>query len=218
LTGLLSLEEDWPGEAFTSAEVDLVTKILAEPEFQWVEPEPGPLDNLIDRILNWFADFFDSLSISGGGGGQTSISLQWVYYIISFIIIALLFHFIFRGTLGGFISEAGIQEDLEDETYLTAEKAFSQAKKFSQTGDHRQAVRFLYLSALFYLDEKGVLNYDTSKTNREYVQSVAGQKSVSTSLKKVVEVFDKVWYGFGDIDTDTYTEYEEEVNTLHEQK
>jgi len=222
LSALQSLDQLWPDRVYDGDDVAEVEFILAQPEFQWAEPTPNPLNDLIERFLNWLDEWFDKLFPQGlggdgeGGGGEGNLS--WLYYLLSFIFIGFLFYYIFRGAFSSLVSEVEIEEGFGEDTYLTADKAVAEAQTLSRRGDHRKAVRYLYLSALLYLQEKGVLHYDTTKTNREYLQSVAEQKPLSRSLGKVVETFDKVWYGFREIDEDAYADYEEEVESLRKQK
>ena len=75
---------------------------------------------------------------------------------------------------------------------LTADAALQRAQTFSAGGDYRTAVRYLYLSTLLLLEERGLFRYDRSLTNREYLRRVAHDPTLSAILQDVVEVFDRV--------------------------
>ncbi|RMD73583.1 MAG: DUF4129 domain-containing protein, partial [Chloroflexi bacterium] len=77
-----------------------------------------------------------------------------------------------------------------------------------QAGDRRSAVRYLYLAALLWLDEQGLLHYDRSLTNREYLQQLRDQRSLRDRLAPVVNTFDAVWYGQQVIDEQAFARYE----------
>jgi hypothetical protein len=217
LITLFTLQRFWPERVFDSEDADYVQTILARPEFQWAEEKPNPLSEWINRVINWFLKLFKDLFPSDSGS-QVNIDLSWLYYIGSTIFIIFLLYYVFRGTFANLVSEAEIEDDTGEDKYLTAEKAIARAHSLSRQGDLRQAVRYLYLSALFFLEENGVLKYEASKTNREYVQSIADRAPLARSLNRVVETFDKVWYGFRQIDEAAYSKYEEEVKTLRKQK
>jgi hypothetical protein len=68
------------------------------------------------------------------------------------------------------------------------------------------------------LDEQGVMRYDRSRTNREYLRSVSSRPELAAPLHDVIEVFDRVWYGFQKVDENTYKSYVEHVEELREKK
>jgi hypothetical protein len=76
----------------------------------------------------------------------------------------------------------------------------------------------LYLSSLLVLDEQGLLRYDRSRTNREYLRSISSRPELAKPLRDVIDVFDRVWYGFEAVDEDTYKTYVEHVQELRERK
>ena len=106
----------------------------------------------------------------------------------------------------------------EEDEIITSKAAFAKAQKLSRTGDYRSAVRYLYLSALLIMDERGVLRYDRSKTNREYLRSVTDTPELAKPLGEVIEVFDDVWYGYHDLEEDTFKRYSNRVEELKEKK
>ena len=101
---------------------------------------------------------------------------------------------------------------------LSSKGAFKRAETLSMQGDYRNAIRYLYLSSLLVLDEQGLMRYDRSRTNREYLRSVSSRPELAKPLQDVIEVFDRVWYGFEGVDEQTYQSYVERVDELREKK
>src|SRR5574341_98434 len=101
---------------------------------------------------------------------------------------------------------------------LTADSALRRAQTLSAASDYRTAVRYLYLSSLLLLEERGLLRYDRSLTNREYLRSVAHLPELASTLRDVVEVFDRVWYGYQLLDAAAYARYADRVADLRRQK
>ncbi|MCB9160947.1 MAG: DUF4129 domain-containing protein [Caldilineaceae bacterium] len=99
-------------------------------------------------------------------------------------------------------------------TPLTADAALRRAQEFSAGGDYRTAVRYLYLSSLLLLEQHGVLRYDRALTNREVLRRVAHDPTLAAVLQDVVDVFDRVWYGYQPLDEVTYQRYAAAVDTL----
>ncbi len=109
-------------------------------------------------------------------------------------------------------------ERAEGDDRLTSKGAFKRAETLSTEGDYRNAIRYLYLSSLLVLDERGVMRYDRSRTNREYLHSISSRPELAKPLHDVIEVFDRVWYGFEAVDETTYKSYVEHVEELREKK
>jgi hypothetical protein len=64
------------------------------------------------------------------------------------------------------------------------------------------------------LDEQGLLRYDRSRTNREYLRSISSKPELANPLRDVIDVFDRVWYGFESVDEETYQSYVKHVDDL----
>jgi hypothetical protein len=95
-----------------------------------------------------------------------------------------------------------------------AEDAMTRAQALSTQGDYRLALHYLYLSALLFLDRRGFIDYDRTRTNREYLGTAAGHPQVASVLRDMVEVFDRSWYGLKTPDAQVYARFESQVRDL----
>jgi len=145
------------------------------------------------------------------------INLSPLYFLAVIALTVVLF-LIFRTLFTDFINEARTAEENIAEELLTSEAAFERAQSLSRGGDYRAAVRFLYLSSLLLLDERGLLRYDRSKTNREYLRSVSSSPELQKPLSEVIEVFDDVWYGYHQVNEEAFKHYSDRVEELKEKK
>jgi hypothetical protein len=68
------------------------------------------------------------------------------------------------------------------------------------------------------LDERNLLRYDRSLTNREYLGSIADRPELAITLREVIDVFDRVWYGFQPLDEKAYNLYVAQVNELRHRR
>lgn len=218
LSSLVALAENWPEYVYGLEEVASVEQILQQPEYQWPEEEPSLLQPLIDKINQWLSKLFEREPNDQGLSEPVVIDLRWLYTLVSALFVGGILYFVLRDTIGALISETELENDRDGKETLTSDRAFGRAQHLSEQGDHRTAVRFLYLSALLLLEEKGILYYDRSKTNTEYVESVSSHPELKKSLRKVVGIFDRVWYGFRKIDEGTFKEYQQEVERLRKQR
>jgi hypothetical protein len=196
----------WPSPRYTAADLTSLASILARPEFQWPVAQPTWLDQLRDRlwafILRLLAGLLRVIPQGAGFGlGQVlaGVAVLAVGGILAYVGLAL---------LRSLAAEARVAEERGpgDET-LTAEAASRRAQALAEGGDNRAAVRYLYLAALLHLEEAGLLRYDRTLTNREYLRSLADRPDLADQLRGVVEVFDRVWYGFETLDPAAYGDY-----------
>lgn len=190
--------------------------ILARPDFEQQTEAEQPNTSTAQRS----PDSETSVSLDDIVPDVTIFGVELMRVVIIVVGGAVLLVIVgsaLRRFLADMVPEAELEGGDEDEL-LTAETALKRAKMVSAGGDYRSAVRYLYLSSLLWLEERGLLRYDRSRTNREYVRSVSGRPDLSASLQDVVDVFDQVWYGYHDIDAETYSRYEKDVGELRRQK
>jgi Domain of unknown function (DUF4129) len=209
----------WPAPRHSAGDLDSLGRILARPEFQWPSAQPTWLDQLRQRLWAWFQRLVTELLSRVGVGGPGGIGLGDLLAVVAVLAVAGILVYALLGLFQNFAAEARAPEDpgLGDES-LTAEAASRRAQTLSDGGDYRAAVRYLYLSALLHLEEAGLLRYDRSLTNREYLRSLAGMPELAARLQRVVEVVDRVWYGYDALDTAAYADYSARVADLRDQK
>jgi hypothetical protein len=216
LDTLLRAQEEYPENVFTLQDVEPLKEILARPEFQWQQGQsirpPNWLANLYERFLN----FLDRILF-----GTSNLIYQGraLFIVVAVLIFLLSLFFISRGLSRSLAQEAELAaEEGDTDAMLTSRGALKRAETLSGQGDYRNAVRYLYLSSLLVLDEQGLLRYDRSRTNREYLRSVSSKPELAKPLRDVIDVFDRVWYGFENVDEPTYESYVKRVEELREKK
>ncbi len=163
------------------------------------------------RVLRWLGRWLQRLSELGGGQAAGGVLIFAAIGVTGLVVFWAM-----RRLRGEISAESHLPLLPTDDHNLTAQAAFDNAQQNADTGDYRNAVRYLYLSALLSLDERDQLHFDRSKTNREYLRSIAGSEFAPT-LRGVIDVFDRVWYGFRPIDSATFTHYRQQVRDLLKQ-
>lgn len=220
LETLIEAHGRYPSRLFTSADLEPLQKILADPQFQRTEPSENPIAKWFDeqwqRFLRWLAGIF-------GEDNQATVEVSEgtlnLIPILAAILLVLALAYVFRSLFLDLAAESRLGDGTDESSEpITAEQAFARAQSLSRGGDYRSAVRYLYLSSLLLLDERGMLRYDRSKTNHEYLRSVAGQPELAEPLREVVDVFDNVWYGYHNVDEESFQHYSQRVEELKEKK
>lgn len=173
----------------------------------------------LTRLLNWLFDLLDQLTpnlpdVPAPDGPLANPAaftpLVWtILGIAAALIVGLLFFWVrgVRHTLRAPVKTPVADGD-DPVTYSEAQRLAAAAR---QAGDRRSAVRYLYLAALLWLDEQGLLRYERSLTNREHLNRLRSQPPVRDLLAPVVATFDAVWYGFQPIDDQAFARYERQV-------
>ena len=216
LDELLRAHEEYPEKVFTTQDVEPLRDILARPEFQWEEGQPV-------QAPNWLADLYDRfLNFLGqilSGTANLVYQGRNLLKVAAVLLFLLVLFFISRSLSRSLTQEAELaaEEGANDEM-LTSKGALKRAESLSMQGDYRNAVRYLYLSSLLVLDEQGLMRYDRSRTNREYLRSVSSKPELAKQLQDVIDVFDRVWYGFEKVDEQSYQSYVKHVDELREKK
>jgi hypothetical protein len=207
----------WPPPSHTSGDLASLSTILAQPEFQWPVAQPSWLDQLRERLWAFIVRMLAGLlrAVPAGAG----FGVGQVLAVVAVLAVAGVLAFALLGLLRAFAAEARVAEEAgAGDEALTAEAASRRAQTLAEGGDNRAAVRYLYLAALLHLEEAGLLRYDRSLTNREYLRGLAARPELADRLRGVVEVFDRVWYGFETLDAAAYGDYAARVAELSQLK
>lgn len=216
LEAMLAAQASWPSATHNLADLDPLSDLLSKEEFQWPEAarEPNRFGDLLGRFFQWLDDVFPDTGLNLGGAWLGNL-----LGIVGAVVLAAVLFFAFRGLFLDFIAESDLRErEALEEEMLTAETALKKAQTLSSGGDYRMAVRYLYLSTLLIMEERGLFRYDRAKTNREYLRSLQGRPELVLILGDVVEVFDRVWYGYQPLSQTDYNQYQTRVEALRRQE
>ncbi len=182
--------------------------------------QPQTLKNILRRwleeLLAKYLPGTDSQASEYQIFGNMAEGILWVVGLVGAIAISLMLSYWFQGIVRNFVSDGEVhRRDGEGEVIpFSASEAQKQAAMLAQSGDYRQAVRQLYLSALFRLEEHGLVQYDRSLTNQEMLQHIVERQEVHDILKPVVDTFDNTWYGIHEPDPATFNRFQHQIESL----
>ncbi|MFZ5441636.1 MAG: DUF4129 domain-containing protein [Myxococcota bacterium] len=219
-------------------------QILERPEFQTVlekpkddaeatpeaPDEPGWLARLIRRFLQWLEELFKRdehqerpIEVSTGGRDMAGAN---AVMIIALVVVAGALLFILLRSLKKKPDE---KTDLDETGGLTQQKlehdAMSALSKPPETwagladelaarGEHREAIRHLYLALLSRLHRDGVIDYDPTLSNWEYLFAFKGASSLKAAFKELTRRFDFAWYGNLGVDALAYAMFRRTAEPL----
>jgi len=107
-----------------------------------------------------------------------------------------------------------VPQEAQAEDPTTSTEATSKAGQSIAALDYRNAIRYQYLACLLSLDERGLLRYDRSLTNWEHLRLTTSTPRLYQTLEPVVDMFDRVWYGFAEVDEAGYRSFLDSVDQL----
>lgn len=147
---------------------------------------------------------------------QWDTDLRYVLFPLGAIALGVVIIFFIRQIRMNLISEARDEvAETELEQVETERAALARAETAEAASDFRGALRFLYLSAILHLQERGVLPYDKSLTNREYLHQAQADIDLHTALGPAITVFDEVWYGYKPCDAETVASYRDLLQKVY---
>ena len=144
--------------------------------------------------------------------------LRYVLFPLAAVALGAVVIFFVQQIRMNLINEA--RDDVAEtelEQVETEKAALARADSAAAANDFRSALRFLYLSAILHLQERGVLPYDKSLTNREYLYQARADSDLYTALGPAITVFDEVWYGHKPCDAETVASYRNLLKNVYAQ-
>ena len=150
--------------------LERLAEILARPEYQaersvpWWQQAFGPLLDLIGYVL---ARLVQTLTDSATGReGWLGIVVLGVCAVLIVVVVVYLARAIrLSVTRDTRLTSASLSERRE-----RSDQLWRSAERFAASGELAEAVRLLYLSALYALDERALLHVERALTNREHAR------------------------------------------------
>lgn len=135
-----------------------------------------------------FWDYFNSFFSGDAIRIITYIVLGIFFLFIIYRIMVVNKLFLFYTSPKTKVNDSGEEVDIEDENLD------EKIRRAAEAGDHRQAVRFMYLKTLQLLNERQWIKYHVDATNYEYVLQMSKHK-LGNDFSFLTRIYDYVWYG-----------------------
>ena len=88
------------------------------------------------------------------------------------------------------------------------------ADELAARGEYREAIRHLYLALLSRLHRDGVIDYDPTLSNWEYLFAFKGASALKAGFKELTRRFDFAWYGNLGVDALAYAMFRKVAEPL----
>lgn len=207
--------------------------ILERPEFQMgptkksaasekqKEEEPGWLARLFKALQKWLDRLFkdngdshrrleppDSSAAMPGANAVMIVALLLVASVLVFILVRSI-----KRPPSAHLDESGglVEESLEGDPMSALSKPpetwAGLADQLAARGEYREAIRHLYLALLARLHRDGVIDYEPTWSNWEYLFSFKGASTLKAAFKELTRRFDFAWYGNLGVDALAYSTF-----------
>jgi hypothetical protein len=181
--------------------------ILARPAYQVADPRPWweqLLAPVIGLVLTAVARLVESVaSAASGREGWYGLAVLGVCGVL-IVVVAV---YLLRAVRLSVAREARLATATRAERRARSEQLWQAAQRLGAAGEFGEAIRMLYLSALFALDEHALLHVEDSQTNREHARRLDRlHPAAAERFSAVVESYDRLRYGAGAVSPRAFAE------------
>ena len=144
-----------------------------------------PQEGWLAQALNWIASLFNSTGRTLGTAGSILLGGAALTLVVALAAWRL------RGVLG---SATASMVEAPEEGRDDPVRQWELAERAAARGDHREAIRRAFRSALLDAAGRGRLSVDASWTTRELLAAARGDADLVAALAPAAAVFDRAWY------------------------
>lgn len=163
---------------------DQLTQVYASPVFANLDHKP-PGPNPVSQLLAWLGSLLRSLTRALGTAGTIALGAAILGAALALAAWRL------RGVLAPRPVRAGEEPRADG---VDPERLWSLALSAAQRGEHREAVRRAFRSALLAVAMRGRLSVDPSWTTHELLAATRGDAALLAALAPAAAAFDRAWY------------------------
>ncbi len=148
------------------------------------------LRGILDAFLKILRSIFSVFSGAGGGGS----AIVWVLLVVVLAwAIWKLYPVIVRWLMSG--STAPARDAVAWQTLPESADLYNEAGRALADGKNAEAIRLALLALIARLERRGLLRYDTSRTNLEYQMELRQRTELAALFGQLARIYDRVWYG-----------------------
>ena len=184
-----------------------LSEILARPEYHvdqsppWWEQLLAPVWDLVwSLIARLVVTLLDAARGDAGWYGWGVLAVCVVLFAAVGLYLVRAVRLSVRADIRLAVASAAERQQRSDRLWQTAQR-------LAAAGQWGEAVRLVYLSALYALDERAFLHVDSSMTNREHARRLHSlHPGLGDSFAEVVDRYDRIRYGRAQVTADVFAE------------
>jgi hypothetical protein len=157
------------------------------------------LQELITYLWRIVSDFLKHLRITIPGYGDSSgiaatlkVVLVFVGVLCFFGILAMAWSRMNQLKAAEKLAKRGAEStDVNLDSGGWKEKA----SELAGQGHYREAVRALYLSLIYLMDERGIIDFAPTRTNYEYYYALSSSHPLQRGFRRMADLVEEIWFG-----------------------
>ena len=177
--------------------LEALKAVLARPELNPPPPRFDPISALWDAIWNLIVDFLTWLfrPVARVVAGQADL-FQIAILAIALLVIGAGVWFIARAVKQNMVAGDAALARAQTQRRERADRLWREAQDLAAAGNLSAAVKALYLSALYSLEEHNLLPIQEGLTNREHAERLLrALPATAPAFAAVVQHYDRLRYG-----------------------
>jgi hypothetical protein len=186
-----------------------IREILARPAYR--EKTESELTRMIKEVRRRVFEFITDLlrrifgSIVGTGSSANVVFLAIIVLGVGAALILSIRMLRRRQSVRKEKKQTVLGEEIEEG--VTPADLAAAALAAGRAGDYRTAIRKLYISLLYELAERNIIEIESQATNREYLARVSGFPPLLKPMRYLTDRFDYFWYGMFASSEEDFKEY-----------
>jgi hypothetical protein len=177
--------------------------VLARAEFQ---RGGGPTwwDRAKSWMFGWLLRLFSGVAQVGAAAPWLGTLLEWLFFVGAAVgLLFFLLRNVARQRLRVSLEAQGLQTTAWDRE---ADDWAQWAEQHAAAGEWREAVHCLYWAAIVSLEARRAWRHNPTRTPREYVRLLKAGSTQQQGLRRLTQIFERVWYGLRDANAEEYAE------------
>lgn len=187
-------------------------EVFRDPQFWWKRVETKTVDTswmvsiaeaiarflggLLRIVGDWLGWLLKRLFRFTIGGSETGTAIVWIIVGVLLVwAVWMLLPVVLRWLGMSPSSRASGPSPAKLEVLPESADLFEQAGLAHSDGHHAEAIRLALLALIARLEKRGLLRYDTSRTNREYQRELRPSAEIAAGFGRLARIYDRVWYG-----------------------
>jgi hypothetical protein len=156
------------------------------------------VQEFITNAFRYIAELLSLLKLTPGAADSRATATIVQFIVIAVGIICLIFLLV---VVAGKLRHIKNAKQLASSGLIQADIPLDRvgwrnlAIKLAEEKNYRDSVRAIYMSALYLLDEKGVIRFSPSKTNYEYFYALGAKNVLQDPFRKLVTRVESIWFG-----------------------
>jgi hypothetical protein len=184
-------------------ERSVANAVLGQPQFQsgvgvtwW--------DRAKMKMLEWLGRLFEGVMRVGTAAPWIGTLLEWLCFVGA--AVGLLF-FLLRNLARQRLRVSLEGEALQGSAWESEADDWAKgAAEHAEASEWREAVHCLYWAAIVLLESRRAWRHNPTRTPREYVRLLKPGSAQQKGLRRLTQIFERVWYGLRDADSREYAE------------